>query len=237
MSSWNFAILIASSAALIASACGPESSACGADTDCKGDRICSGGACVSPDGANSSTGDNSNPNSSTGNNGTPNSSTTQNNTNPNSTTTATVNGMPADEFYAQFHWEETTTYVDGAAAFEEQGDGTNAFLTHVFLYDDGTANVFYEEGEGEVTLTGHSLSTSTDTQTRIDTTWQVDGVTLRIGDVFACNGSTFNDEDQLACTLQRSIITAAAVDETARLTPGFGDASPDDTEFADYSSE
>ena len=221
---------------------GADADSCGSDSECKGDRICSSGECVSPGGANNGDQNNTNPNNTSQNNTNPN-NTSQNNTNPNNTdpnntspnnSSATVNGVPADEYYAQFHWDETSTYASGAAAFEAQADGRNAFLTHVFLYESGDAVIFYEEGEGEVTLTGHSLATYSDTQTRIDTQWTVDGVDLVLGDVFTCGGFEFNGQQKLRCVLDRAIITDAAIGSAASLSVGISASSPDDSDFADF---
>lgn len=146
---------------------------------------------------------------------------------------ALVNGIPASEYYAQFLWEETATYSSGAAAFPEQ-DGYDAYLAHLFLMKSGERYLFYGEGEGDVTSTGHSLNLDPSTYTRETGSWSIDGSTLLIGDVMHCDGLSFNGDDVLQCQLDRAIVSDAAVGRTAILKIGFGESTPFDSEWSEY---
>jgi hypothetical protein len=145
-----------------------------------------------------------------------------------------VNGKPASAFYAQFTHAVTRAEVSGAAAFATQPDGRNAFITAFFLMPEGKLELFYAEGEGEVTPTGHSLAIFNDTKKHREGTWRVDGAQLVLDAFMRCDGFTFNDSDALRCTLTSTIVTPAAQGSAGTFRKAFGESSPDDSEFADY---
>ncbi|MBA3397161.1 MAG: hypothetical protein H0T89_31320 [Deltaproteobacteria bacterium] len=144
-----------------------------------------------------------------------------------------INGKPASEFYGQFAHTVTGAGMGGAAAFPSQGDGRNAYHVTFFLMPNNKLELFYAEGEGEVTTTGHSLAIYNDSKKRRSGTWRVDGAELVLDTHMRCTSFTFNDRDVLRCTLTNPIITAAAQGRAGTFKPGFA-ASPDDSEFADY---
>lgn len=146
---------------------------------------------------------------------------------------ATVNGVPADEFYAQFQLETIKTSMDGAAAIPAQSNGNNAFLTSLFLQKDGSFTLFYVEGKGEVTGSGHSLSYDKTQGRKVTGSWSVQGTALVAGP-FKCNGLSFNGENQLRCELKSAVVSAGAVGKSASLTKGISQSSPSDSRFADY---
>lgn len=147
--------------------------------------------------------------------------------------TATVNGVPADEFYAQFQMETIKTSMDGAAAIPTQSSGNNAFLTSLFLQKDGSFTLFYVEGKGEVTSSGHSLNYDSKQGRKVTGSWSVQGVALVAGP-FRCNGLSFNGQNQLRCELTSAVVSAGAVGKSASLTKGISQSSPSDSRFADY---
>lgn len=145
-----------------------------------------------------------------------------------------VNGKPASQFYAQFAHATTMAEVGGAAASPAQPDGRNAFLAQFFLMPNGKLVLFYAEGEGSVTSTGHSLNIIGSTKKRREGTWKVEGTQLVLDAFLRCDGFTFNGADALRCTLASSIVTAAAQGKSGTFKNGFGTSSPDDSEYADY---
>lgn len=151
-----------------------------------------------------------------------------------STNEPVVNGKPASQFYGQFTHAVTKAEVSGAAAFPEQADGRNAYLATFFLMPNNELVLFYAEGEGSVSPTGHSLNIITSTKKRREGTWRIDGAALALDSFMRCEGFTFNDKDALRCTLTQSIVTSAASGRAGTFRTGIGLASPDDSEFAEY---
>jgi hypothetical protein len=150
-------------------------------------------------------------------------------------TVASVNGQPADAYYDQFAWETTGTFLVGAAGFPTQPDGRNLLLIHLYLMEDGTFVLFYEEGEGEVDLLGWSISTDVASRRREEGTWTTDGAELDVGGLLRCDGLTFDGEEQLSCRLEAEIVTADAVGVLPTLgIDRFGDSSPSDSDWRDY---
>jgi hypothetical protein len=145
-----------------------------------------------------------------------------------------VNGKPASQYYAQFAYATTKAEVGGAAAFPAQGDGRNAYLAQFFLMPSNKLVLFYAEGEGDVTATGHSLNIINSTKKRREGTWRIDGAQLALDAFMRCDGFTLNGKDALRCTLSSTIVTAAAQGRAGTFQNGIGMASPDDSEFADY---
>ena len=147
---------------------------------------------------------------------------------------AIVNGRPASVFYGQFAHATTHTGVAGAAAFASQPDGRNAFLVTFFLMPNNQLALFYAEGEGEVTSSGHSINVLANARKKRTGTWHVEGAQLALDEFMRCDGFTFNEHDALRCTLAAPILTADAVGRSGTFGKAFGDSSPDDSEFADY---
>jgi hypothetical protein len=145
-----------------------------------------------------------------------------------------VNGRPASEFYAQFAHALTMAEVSGAAAFPAQADGRNAFLVAFFLMPQQRLELFYAEGEGDVTPTGHSLAVFGNAKKRRSGTWRVDGASLVLDSYMRCDGFSFNGRDALRCTLSSPIITAAAQGRAGTFQNATGASTPDDSEWADY---
>jgi hypothetical protein len=145
-----------------------------------------------------------------------------------------VNGKPASEFYGQFAHAVSKNEMSGAAAFPAQADGRNAYLVTFFLMPSNKLELFYAEGQGEVTATGHSLAILNNTKKRRTGTWRIDGAQLVLDSYMRCDGFTLNGKDALRCTLSSTIVTAAAQGRAGTFQKGIGDASPDDSEFADY---
>jgi hypothetical protein len=145
-----------------------------------------------------------------------------------------INGKPASQYYAQFTHATTKAEVGGAAAFPAQSDGRNAFLAQFFLLPNSKLVLFYAEGEGSVTSTGHSLNIISGTKKKREGTWKIDGAQLVLDSFLRCDGFTLNGKDALRCTLGASIVTTAAQGKSGTFQNGFGMSSPDDSEFADY---
>jgi hypothetical protein len=145
-----------------------------------------------------------------------------------------INGKPASQFYAQFAHATTKAEVSGAASFPTQPDGRNAFLAQFFLMPNGKLVLFYAEGEGSVSPTGHSLNILGSTRKRREGTWRVDGAQLALDSFMRCDGLAQDGKDVLRCTLGASIVTPAAQGKSGTFRNGFGMSSPDDSEFADY---
>jgi len=145
-----------------------------------------------------------------------------------------VNGKPASQFYAQFTHAVTKAEVSGAAAFPSQPDGRNAYLATFFLMPNNQLVLFYAEGEGDVTATGHSLAIFANAKKQRTGTWRIDGAQLVLDSFMRCDGLALNGKDVLRCTLSSAIITAVAQGRAGTFQNGFGESSPDDSEFADY---
>ncbi|MGE0547643.1 MAG: hypothetical protein AB7O24_01080 [Kofleriaceae bacterium] len=145
-----------------------------------------------------------------------------------------VNGLPASQFYRQFAWQTTMTGVEGAASFPINGAGHNAFLATLFLMPGGDATVFYGEGEGDVSTTGHSLNLDASTFKRRSTTWKVQGSELVLGNLMHCTGMSLNDEPVLRCTLDAVIVSSQAQGRAGLFENRLGASSPDDSEWTDY---
>jgi hypothetical protein len=145
-----------------------------------------------------------------------------------------VNGVPASQYYAQFAHQTTKTGVDGAAAFPQNAQGRNAFLATFFLMPGGNLQLFYAEGEGEVTSTGHSLNIDTTTQKKRSGTWRVDGAQLVLDSFMRCDGILFDDKPALRCTLKSSIVSPDAQERSGMFRKRLGESGPDDSEFAGY---
>jgi hypothetical protein len=146
---------------------------------------------------------------------------------------AIINGLPASQFYGQFAWQTTMTAVEGAAAFPLT-DGRNAFLVSFFLMPNGAFELFYAEGNGEVSSTGWNISTVSNSKRRREGTWKVEGAKLVLGSFMTCDGFSLDDKPALHCTLSSSIVTPAAQGRTGTFQKRFSASSPDDTEFAEY---
>lgn len=153
----------------------------------------------------------------------------------NSTQVATVNGVPADEYYGQFVWEESDAYYEGTAQFGDEVEGTNnVFAATFYVFADNSAVIFYREGEGFVTFSESSFLLDETTLTRIDTTWSIDGTQLLIGSSVECTGTSFNGNELLTCQLAESIVSADAVGtgfDTGAFLTG---ETPDDEKWAGY---
>jgi hypothetical protein len=145
-----------------------------------------------------------------------------------------VNGLPASQYYAQFAYQMTSTGVEGAAAFPATSDGRNAFLVTFFLMPNNSLQLFYAEGEGDVTATGWSLNVHTDQQKKRSGMWKVEGAQLVLDSYMRCDGMLFNDKPALRCTLTAPIITAAAQSRSGTFKKRISASSPDSSEFAQY---
>lgn len=145
-----------------------------------------------------------------------------------------VNGVPASQYYGQFAYQMTNTGVQGAAAFPAAADGRNAFLVTFFMMPNHSLELFYAEGEGDVTATGWSLNTFANTQKQRSGTWQVDGAQLVLDSYMRCDGMLFNDKPALRCSLAAPIVTAAAQGRSGMFQKRISASSPDSSEFAEY---
>lgn len=144
-----------------------------------------------------------------------------------------VNGEPASQYYNRFTHQTTSTGVDGAAAFT-MTQGRNAFLVTFFLLPNKELQLFYAEGEGEVTATGWALNIDTTTKKKRTGTWKVEGAQLVLDSVMRCDGMLFNDQPALRCTLTSPILTAAAKDRAGMFRKRISASSPTDSEFAGF---
>ena len=144
-----------------------------------------------------------------------------------------VNGVPASQYYGQFAHATTKSGVDGAAAFPDT-NGKNAFLVTFFMMPNQQLELFYAEGEGDVTATGWSLNIDTTTQRRRSGTWKVEGAQLVLDSFMRCDGFEFNSQPALRCTLTSPILTAAAQNRSGTFKKRLSESSPDDSEFAGY---
>lgn len=145
-----------------------------------------------------------------------------------------VNGLPASQYYAQFAHATTKAGVVGAAAFPAQSDGRNAFHTTFFLLPNNQLQLFYAEGEGDVTSTGWSLAIYGNAKKKRTGTWRVEGARLALDSYMLCDGFELNGKPALNCTLASPIITAAAQGRSGTFQKEIGESSPNDTEFAEY---
>ena len=147
--------------------------------------------------------------------------------------TSTINGKPAAEYYAQFAFETTKTDLEGAAAIPTQANGNNAFLANLFLKKDGSFVLFYVEGQGEVTFSGHSINYDKKQGRKVTGSWTLDDASLVAGPL-RCNGLTIDGKDTLDCGVTSAIVSPGAVGKSGTFSKGFRDASPGDSDFADY---
>jgi hypothetical protein len=145
-----------------------------------------------------------------------------------------VNGEPASQYYGRFAFQTIKTGVEGAAAFPAAADGRNAYLVAFFLLPNNQLELFYAEGEGEVSSTGWSLNIFGNAKKRRSGTWRVDGAKLVLDSFMSCDGLLFNDKPALRCTLSAPILTADAQGRSGTFQRRLGESSPDDSEFADY---
>ncbi len=143
-----------------------------------------------------------------------------------------VNGVPASEYFGQFVWEVSDGALSGAAGFPVT-ESYDAYKIDAFLREDGTYQLFYGEGSGTVTSTGHSLNLDTTTFTRLEGEWSIDGTELVLAPYLRCQGLTLNGSEVLSCDLTQRVVTEAAV--------GYGGiaklsvpSSPFDSEWSDY---
>lgn len=143
-----------------------------------------------------------------------------------------INGRPASEFYGQFVWQSSDGKLSGAAAFPET-NGRDAFALDFFLMEDNSFVLFYGEGFGKVTSTGHSLNMFPDSYSRREGTWSISGGELVLGSWARCGGLEINGKDVLQCKLSQSIVTPAAVGPTGMMRLR-GGSSPFDSEWAEY---
>lgn len=148
--------------------------------------------------------------------------------------TATVEGVPADQFYAQFAYAKTKTGLDGAAAFPENASGNNAFLAHVFLMPNNKLVVFYGEGHGDVSLTNFDILIDKATEKRREGTWHVDRDQLVLDSYLTCDGTTIQGDPRIRCALKSAIVTTAAQGKLGLFGNRLSASGPDDSEFADY---
>jgi hypothetical protein len=145
----------------------------------------------------------------------------------------TINGKPADQFYGQFAYETIKTDMEGAGAMASQDNGDNAYLLNLFLKEDKSFVLFYVEGQGEVSATGNSIQYDPKKGRKVSGTWSIDGASLVVGP-FACDGLNFNGRDVISCEVKQAIVSDGAVGHTAMLDKGEQNASPNDSQFADY---
>lgn len=143
-----------------------------------------------------------------------------------------INGRPASEFYGQFVWQTSGGNVGGAAAFPET-DGRDAFVLDVFLMEDKSFLLFYGEGFGQVTSTGHSLNVYPDSYSRREGSWSLEDGELVLGSWARCGGLEFNGNDVLQCRLSQSIVTPEAVG-SAGILRFKNETSPFDSEWSEY---
>jgi hypothetical protein len=144
-------------------------------------------------------------------------------------------GSSSSSEYDDFVYDdENKRYVSGAGSFPEQADSANAFLITVFLKKDGTFVLFYAEGNGKVSITGHALNIFKDRQFKRTGEWTVTQMTLDMGGLMRCNKITFNGAPALYCNIEKAIGHSAAVDRNVTLKKGLGSSSPDDSEWAEY---
>lgn len=147
---------------------------------------------------------------------------------------ALVQGKPAAEFYADFVWHEGEGVVEGAGAFREGANGRNAYLVHVFLHPEGRFELYYAEGEGSVSATGHRIGVDPASKLAVEGQWGVEAERLVVGDVMDCQGLSVNDRPSLRCTLRRKLGSEEAVGASSVLRKSWGDDSPLDGEWAQY---
>ena len=189
-------------------------------------------ACSSTtDAPGNSSGNSSGSSGTSGTSGTPGTSSGSSGTS--GTSTATINGKPAAEFYGQFLYETTKRDLEGAAAMAAQANGDNAFLASLFLKQDGSFILFYVEGKGEVTSTGHAISYDKTKGRKVTGSWSLDGVSLVAGPL-TCNGLSLDGKDILDCEVTSAIVSSGAVGKSSMFKKGISEQSPSDSEFADY---
>ena len=145
-----------------------------------------------------------------------------------------VEGVPASEFYGNFAYQKTNTGFDGAAAFPANAAGNNAFVVDAFMMPGNTVQLFYAEGEGEVSPTGFSINVVDSTKKKRTGTWRVVGAELDLGGFLRCTGMTLNNAPALRCTLQQAIVTPDAQGHAGTFRKMLGAHSPDDSEYASY---
>jgi hypothetical protein len=145
-----------------------------------------------------------------------------------------VEGIPASEFYGKFAYQQTNTGFDGAAAFPTNAAGNDAFVVDAFMMPGNAVQLFYAEGEGEVSPTGFSINVQETTKKKRTGTWRVVGAELDLGGFLRCTGMTLNNSPALRCTLQQAIVTAEAQGHAGTFRKMLGAHSPDDSEYASY---
>jgi hypothetical protein len=146
----------------------------------------------------------------------------------------TVNGVPASQFYGQFAYATTGTYMEGASAFSAQSNGVDAFLVDFFLMPGNQLVLYYGEGAGDVEGDQWSLNLLMSTEKKRTGTWKVDGVNLVLDSFMTCQGLTFNGGPAVSCTLNSAIVTPDAVGQSGLFRKSLYQATPDDSQFSDY---
>ena len=209
---------------------------CASDQECRGERLCRGGMCTEP---------------------------AEEETAPEEETSCdagTIDGESACDYYDQFSWEATDTFVAGRGRFPDGLRGGFRFI--VFLERSGDAVAFYDEGwfgHGYHPYEEGGKRDRSPHLTRIDSSWRVEDTELVIGDVLRCNGGAYCDintcsegqredpkwqeREALECLVQRPVGRKEAVDQPVSLREGgvvLGpdeSATPDDPVFDPYEPE
>ncbi len=142
---------------------------------------------------------------------------------------STVNGKPANEYFAQFYFETLNTDMHGMGSMPENADAQDRFIVDLFLMKDGSFILYYVEG----TTNGSGTAYATQDGRKTTGSWSIDGATLKAGPL-KCNGITVNGEDGLMCEVTTAIVSSTAVGKGVTLSSGFSDTDPNDSDFADY---
>lgn len=142
---------------------------------------------------------------------------------------STINGKPANEYFAQFYFETLNSDMHGTGSMPANSAGHDKFIVDLFLMKNGSFTLYYVEG----TSIDSGVKYSTSDGRKVTGSWSVEGSTLKAGPL-DCDGLSLNGEDVLSCEVTTAIVSTTAVGKGATLSRGFAGEDPNSSDFADY---
>lgn len=153
---------------------------------------------------------------------------------------AKVNGVLASKYFAKFTYETINTYMNGAADMPAQASGNDLVVMGLYLNEDNTFILYYREGSGQVTPEGDDPYFVNFTQdgVRVEGDWAIEKGELKLGEYATCVGAKDAfDKDALSCTMDKSLVSKAAIGKEAILQIAEESVEPDDNDaWKDYAA-
>lgn len=122
-------------------------------------------------------------------------------------------GKSADQYFRQFLYkkdsDQYTPYqylASDSQKMRAEGEKTRIYSSRLFLIEDGTYVLKYEEFLGKPTTTGGMIGL-VDFKQELRGTWKVDEMNLVISDVGTGTGLVYNDKETVALKFERDIHT------------------------------